>query len=122
MPPPNSSSRVGAPYARPVPTKQFDVARVWVNDEVVDVRRAGLVVRRDDATESEIGLFDWEVSAHCDEKRWLVQGEYRLRLEAEDGREFGGRAILTTTDGTSYLFRGRGNLRGFEQSEFGSAS
>lgn len=77
-------------------------------------------MRRDDASAAEIGLFDWEVSAHADEQRWLVQGEYRLHLEAEDGREFDGRAILTTTDGTSYLFRGLGNLGGFEQAEFGA--
>ena len=96
------------------------MARVWIDDEPVDTRRARLVVRRDDASKSEIGLFDWEVSVHCDEKRWLVQGEYRLRLESEDDREFTGRAILTTTDGTSHLFRGFGNLGGFEQSEFGA--
>jgi hypothetical protein len=103
-----------------MPTKEFEVARVWIDDEPVDARRARLAVRRDDASKSEIGLFDWEVSAHCDEKRWLVQGEYRLRLESDDGREFTGRAILTTTDGTSHLFRGLGNLGGFEQAEFGS--
>ena len=101
-----------------MPTKEFALTRVWIDDEPVDARQARLTVRRDDATKSEIGLFDWEVSAHSAEKRWLVQGEYRLRLDAEDGREFEGRAILTTTDGTSYLFRGLGNLRGFEQSEF----
>jgi len=105
-----------------VPTKQFSVTRLWIDGESVDARRAGLTVRRDDASESEIGLFDWEVSAHSDEKHWLVQGEYRLRLESEDGRAFEGRAILTTTDGTSHHFRGLGNLRGFEQSEFGASS
>lgn len=103
-----------------MPTKEFALTRVWTDGEAVDARRARLTVRRDDASKSEIGLFDWEVSAHSDTKRWLVQGEYQLRLEADGGREFEGKAILTTTDGTSYLFRGLGNLRGFEQSEFGS--
>ena len=101
-----------------MPTREFPLARVWVDDEAVDARRARLTVRRDDATEAEIGLFDWEVTAYSDAKRWLVQGEYRLRLESDDGRDFSGRAILTTTDGTSYLFRGLGKLKGFEQSEF----
>lgn len=101
-----------------MPIREFALTRVWIDDEEVGARQARLTVRRDDASAAEIGLFDWEVFAHGDEKRWLVQGEYRLRLESEDGREFEGRAILTTTDGTSYLFRGLGNLRGFEQSEF----
>lgn len=101
-----------------MPIREFALTRVWIDGEEVGARRARLTVRRDDASAAEIGLFDWEVSAHGDEKRWLVQGEYRLRLESEDGREFEGHAILTTTDGTSYLFRGLGNLRGFEQSEF----
>lgn len=105
-----------------MPTKEFPVTRFWIDGDAVDTRRARLTVRRDDASEAEIGLFDWEVSAHCDERRWLVQGEYRLRVEAEDGREFEGQAILTTTDGTSHHFRGLGNLHGFEQSEFGSST
>ncbi len=100
-----------------MPTKLIPLDRVWVDDKPVDVRRASLTVRRDDASPAEIGLFDWEVVAHSDQKRWLVQGEYRLRLEADDGRRFDGRANLTTTDGTSHLFRGIGNLGGFEQSE-----
>jgi hypothetical protein len=104
-----------------VPTRDFALTRLWIDDQLVGARRARLTVRRDDASPAEIGLFDWEVSAHADEKHWLVQGEYRLRLESEGGRVFEGRAILTTTDGTSYLFRGLGNLGGFEQSEFGSA-
>jgi hypothetical protein len=103
-----------------VPTKEFPVTRLWIDGEPVDARQARLTVRRDDATAAEIGLFDWEVSAHGDQKRWLTQGEYRLRLESDEGREFEGRAILTTTDGTSHHFRGLGNLHGFEQSEFGS--
>ena len=101
-----------------MPTREFPLTRVWIDGEPVDARRARLTVRRDDASASEIGLFDWEVTALGDEKRWLVQGEHRLRLESEDGRTFEGRAILTTTDGTSHLFRGLGNLGGFEQSEF----
>jgi hypothetical protein len=105
-----------------MPSKTFSVDRVFVDDQPMPVRRASIVVRRDDASEAEIGLFDWEVSAHGDEKRWLVQGEYRLRLESrgdgDEDRVFEGRAILTTTDGTSHLFRGLGKLGGFEQSEF----
>jgi hypothetical protein len=100
-----------------MPTKLIPLARVQVDDEPVGVRRASLTVRRDDASPAEIGLFDWEVVAHLGEKRWLVQGEYHLHLEAEDGRRFDGRANLTSTDGTSHLFRGIGNLHGFEQAE-----
>ena len=103
-----------------MPTREFSLTQLWIDDEPVDARRARLTVRRDDPTPAEIGLFDWEVTAYTDAKRWLVQGEYGLRLESEDGREFSGRAILTTTDGTSYLFRGIGNLGGFEQAEFRS--
>jgi hypothetical protein len=102
---------------RVMPTKLIPLARIVVDDEAVDVRRASLTVSRDDASPAEIGLFDWEVVAHSGDKRWLVQGEYRLTLEAEDGRRFEGRANLTTTDGTTHLFRGIGNLGGFEQAE-----
>ena len=101
-----------------MPTREFELAGIWIEDEPVDARRARLTVRRDDASPAEIGLFDWEVTALSDAKRWLVQGEYTLRLESEHGREFSGKAILTSTDGANYHFRGIGNLKGFEQSEF----
>jgi hypothetical protein len=101
-----------------MPTREFSLERIWIEDEAVDARQARLTVRRDDASPAEIGLFDWEVTALSDAKRWLVQGEYSLRLESEDGREFSGQAILTSTDGANYHFRGLGNLKGFEQAEF----
>ena len=60
------------------------------------------------------GPNDWEVTLRtCDPHR-LEPGEHDLQLEAADGSHLSGRALLRYSDGSRHLFRGDGELSGYD--------
>ena len=64
--------------------------------------------------ESAPGPNDWEVTLQTSRDHHLRPGEHELRLDALDGSRLSGRALLRYSDGTRHLFRGDGDLAGWD--------
>ena len=89
------------------------VERMTVGDDDVPVSYADLfVVVREG--ESGPGPNDWEVNLRTADVRHLTPGEHDLRFEAVDGSLHMGRALLRYSDGSRHLFRGDGDLTGYD--------
>ena len=90
-------------------TTRLLLGRLSVNGQEIETRYADVfVVLRDDNTAP--GPTDWEVTVQA------ANGvEHLLQLEGLDGASLSGRAWLRYSDGTRLLFRGDGQLAGFEE-------
>lgn len=94
-------------------TTRLLLGRLLVNGEEIETRYADVfVVLRDEATTPE--PTDWEVTVQTSNGIALAPGEHILQLEGLDGANLSGRAWLRYSDGTRLLFRGDGQLAGFE--------
>lgn len=95
-------------------TTRLLLGRLTVNGQEIETRYADVfVVLRDDATAPE--PTDWEVTVQASNGVALEPGEHLLHLEGLDGANLSGRAWLRFSDGTRLLFRGDGQLAGFEE-------
>ncbi len=56
---------------------------------------------------------DWELVFQTKEQTEIEQSPYRLLMDGPEG-ELSGSAILVRSDGTSHVFRGAGDLAGFD--------
>jgi len=71
-----------------------------------------VVARRPESTD-----LDWELIYRTGEWTPIEQSPYRLRMGGPQG-EKAGPAILVRSDGLSHVFRGAGDLEGFDEAEF----
>ena len=95
-------------------TTRLLLGRLSVNGQEIETRYADVfVVLRDDNTTP--GPTDWEVTVQAANGVALDPGEHLLQLEGLDGANLSGRAFLRYSDGTRLLFRGDGQLAGFEE-------
>lgn len=85
-----------------------DVDGLPVEFDYADV----FVVVRDGA--SGPGPNDWEAQLRTDQYHRLTMARHDLALTAPDGSCLRGAAIVRFTDGHRHLFRGDGDLDGFE--------
>jgi hypothetical protein len=89
------------------------VARVRVDGDLVALGYADVfVVVREG--ESGPGPNDWEVTVRTPAAHRLVPGAHVLELEPYDGSPLSGRALLRYSDGRQHLFRGDGDLVGYD--------
>lgn len=109
---------VGTPSAgghtlRRVESTRLLVARVRVDGDLVALGYADVfVVVREG--ESGPGPNDWEVTIRTPAAHRLVPGAHVLELEPFDGSPLSGRALLRYSDGRQHLFRGDGDLVGYD--------
>jgi hypothetical protein len=71
-----------------------------------------LVVRREESP-----TLDWELVVQTREPQQVEPAPYDLVLSGPEGN-FSGPAILVRSDGTSHVFRGAGELGGFDDDDF----
>jgi hypothetical protein len=91
------------------------LGRVAVNGHEIETSYADVfVVVRDGETAP--GPNDWEVTAKIPDGVVVEPGKHDLQLEGLDGATMSGQALLRMSDGTQLLFRGDGQLAGFESS------
>jgi hypothetical protein len=96
-----------------VRTARLLLGRLVVNGTEVETSYADVfVVLRDGATVP--GPNDWEVTARGALDLALEPGIHTLELEGLDGSMLSGPALLRLHDGDRLLFRGDGQLAGFE--------
>jgi len=89
------------------------VARLLVDGDLVALGYADVfVVVREG--ESGPGPNDWEVTVRTPGAHRLVPGAHVLELEPYDGSPLSGRALLRYSDGRQHLFRGDGDLVGYD--------
>jgi hypothetical protein len=88
-------------------------SRVFVNEVELLVTYADVFVvqREGDAWP---GPNDWEATLRTAAHHHLAPGTYALGVELPDDTTLAGRALLRFSDGTRHLFRGDGDLAGFE--------
>jgi hypothetical protein len=94
-------------------TTRLLLGRLVINGEEVDTSYADVFVVVREGAEAP-GPNDWEVTARSDDGLSLEPGQHQLQLEVLDGSTLSGRALLRFSDGSRLLFRGDGNLAGFE--------
>lgn len=90
--------------------------RLDLNGVPVSIRQASVfvVIREGDAGP---GPTDWEVHATTDAPEAIEMARHDLAMHIVDGTTLRGPAIVRFTDGRRHLFRGDGNLDGFEVDE-----
>lgn len=69
------------------------------------------------ASTEENEYLDWELIYRSSENWRLRKEPYDLEMVGPEG-SFGGPAILVRSDGRSHVFRGVGNLDGFDPADF----
>jgi hypothetical protein len=114
LPPPERGARsAGSHTLRRVESTRLLVARVRVDGDLVALGYADVfVVVREG--ESGPGPNDWEVTVRTPAAHRLVPGAHVLELEPYDGSPLSGRALLRYSDGRQHLFRGDGDLVGYD--------
>ena len=114
LPPPERGARsAGNHTLRRVEPTRLLVARVRVDGDLVALGYADVfVVVREG--ESGPGPNDWEVTVRTPAAHRLVPGAHVLELEPYDGSALSGRALLRYSDGRQHLFRGDGDLVGYD--------
>ena len=114
LPPPERGARsAGSRTLRRVESTRLLVARVRVDGDLVALGYADVfVVVREG--ESGPGPNDWEVTVRTPAAHRLVPGAHVLELEPYDGSPLSGRALLRYSDGRQHLFRGDGDLVGYD--------
>lgn len=72
------------------------------------------------ASKDQTGDLDWEL-VHRSSRPYLIRQEpYDLEMSGPEGT-FSGPAILVRSDGRSHVFRGVGELVGFDPAELGDS-
>ncbi len=93
--------------------RRFGIDEVSISDRPLSTRRGDLVVaERDGATH-----LDWELVSMSTEPTDIERSPYRLVMSGPEGR-FSGSAVLVRSDGLTHVFRGAGELEGFETDQF----
>ena len=87
-----------------------DGAEVTFDPDAITYADLFVVVREG---ETGPGPNDWEVTLQTCGEHHLQPGEHVLRIDAADGSQLQGRALLRFSDGTRHLFRGDGHLTGY---------
>jgi hypothetical protein len=112
-PPERGAPSAGSHTLRRVESTRLLVARVRVDGDLVALGYADVfVVVRECA--SGPGPNDWEVTVRTPAAHRLVPGAHVLELEPYDGSPLSGRALLRYSDGRQHLFRGDGDLVGYD--------
>jgi hypothetical protein len=89
------------------------VGRLLVDGDLLALGYADVfVVVREGETRP--GPNDWEVTVRTPGTHRLEPGEHVLELEPLDGTSLSGRALLRFSDGRQHLFRGDGDLVGYQ--------
>jgi hypothetical protein len=87
-------------------------SRAFVNGVEVPITYADVfVVQRDD---DPPGPNDWESHISSADHLELAPSVYALRFETPEDSTLTGQALLRFSDGKRHLFRGNGELHGFE--------
>ncbi len=95
--------------------------RFYITSLVIDGRRipskgGDLIVARRD----ENPVLDWELVHQTSEDVHIEQAAYNIHLGSPEG-DFAGPALLVRSDGRSHVFRGAGELDGFDEGLFNEA-
>ncbi|MGH1493088.1 MAG: hypothetical protein ACRBK7_27445 [Acidimicrobiales bacterium] len=89
--------------------RRYYIESLWTSGLSVPSRGGDLII----AAKTQTADLDWEL-IHRSSKKWPLKKEpYDLDMEGPEGR-FAGPAILVRSDGHSHVFRGVGNLEGFD--------
>ncbi len=80
---------------------------------VIDGKGGDLIVAR----RSESPDLDWELVFRTKVRVAIEQSPYSLEMDGPEGA-MSGSAVLVRSDGISHVFRGSGDLVGFDEAEF----
>lgn len=89
--------------------RRYYIETLWTSGRAVPSTGGDLIVAAKEQTED----LDWEL-IHRSSENWPLRKEpYDLDMVGPEGR-FAGPAILVRSDGRSHVFRGVGELHGFD--------
>ena len=89
--------------------KRIRFGHLRLNGIPVDVRYGDLVVAQDEAC----GQVDWEIVVTTRNELHLPMSAYDVHVETDD-RQLWGPGLLVRSDGRAHVFRGGGELDGFD--------
>ncbi len=92
--------------------RRYFIESLWTSGLAVPTRGGDLIV----AAKTQTSELDWELIYRSSKKWQLKKEPYDLDMKGPEG-DFAGPAILVRSDGHSHVFRGVGNLTGFDPSE-----
>ncbi len=98
----------------PVQHRQFYIERLTASGRDLPLVGGDLMVVR----YPENPNLDWELIVKTSSGEPLEQAPYQLLISGPEGN-FTGDAVLVRSDGTAHVFRGAGDLGGFDESDFG---
>ena len=93
--------------------RSFSVASLRIGLEDASLRRADLVVARNDGAVE----LDWELMATTLDRTPIEHGAHHLLMETTDGSFLEGDAILVRSIEGTHVFRGAGPIEGFDADE-----
>ncbi len=93
--------------------RRYFIRGLTASGKVVDGQGGDLVVAR----RVESSDLDWELIYRTHEWTSIDQAPYRLSMVGPEG-VFAGPAVLVRSDGLTHVFRGAGELAGFDEAEF----
>lgn len=92
--------------------RRYYIQSLWTSGLPVPSRGGDLIIAAKEQTRD----LDWEL-VHRSSENWPLRKEpYDLDMVGPEGR-FTGPAILVRSDGRSHVFRGVGDLQGFDPEE-----
>jgi len=93
--------------------QRYFIRELTISGRTIDGPGGHLIVARSSGTDN----LDWELIFRTGEWTSVTQMPYRLLMKGPLG-EKSGSAILVRSDGLSHVFRGAGDLAGFDEAEF----
>jgi hypothetical protein len=92
--------------------RRYFIQSLWTTGRAVPARGGDLII----AAKTQTADLDWELIFRSSEKWQLKNEPYDLDMKGPEGH-FAGPAILVRSDGISHVFRGVGELEGFDPAE-----
>ncbi len=89
--------------------RRYFITDLTMSGRVIEGRGGDLIV----AQRGEDPALDWELVFQTNDPTAIEQSPYRLLMNSPEG-ELAGSAILVRSDGLSHVFRGAGDLTGFD--------
>lgn len=93
--------------------QSYYISELTISGQIIDGRGGDLIVAKRGGSPD----VDWELIYRTENTTPIEQGPYRLLMDGPEG-ELAGPAILVRSDGISHVFRGAGDLAGFDENDF----